>query len=116
MHLGGDWRMLTKREIDDLVKKCNWKWAEVNGVKGRLVCGRGNYASVSIFLPCVGRSDKESYIGTGSYGFYWSSVSLSINNITACGLCFHSEYRQIFDYCRRYGLSIHFVQGFSKCE
>ena len=48
---GGDWRMPTKQELDDLDYNCDWTWTTKNGVNGYEVRGRGGYASNSIFLP-----------------------------------------------------------------
>ncbi len=52
---GGEWRMPTKAEFDELMVECEWEWYgsgyEVKGSTGN-----------SIFLPA-----------DGSYGFYWSS-------------------------------------------
>jgi hypothetical protein len=72
-HWGGDWRMPTGQEFDDLVSKCDWTRTTMNGVNGYLVCGRGDYSSASIFLPGAGYGFWADFVGAG-YGFYWSSV------------------------------------------
>lgn len=67
---GGDWRMPTMDELNELRNNCTWTWTSQNGVNGYKVVGpNGN----SLFLPAAGgRSD--GYLGiAGSYGFYWSS-------------------------------------------
>ncbi len=74
VHWGGDWRMPTKQELEDLNEKCEWTWTTKNGVNGYIVHGRGRYASASIFLPCAGIGDGTSLYFAGSYGHYWSSV------------------------------------------
>ncbi len=74
VHWGGDWRMPTKQELEDLNEKCDWTWTTKNGVNGYIVHGRGRYASASIFLPCAGIGDGTSLYFAGSYGHYWSSV------------------------------------------
>ena len=66
---GGQWRMPTKKEWDELMENCNWLWIEINGVSGYEVTGmNGN----SIFLPVGGkiRSEYKTEIGAG---YYWSS-------------------------------------------
>ena len=72
---GGNWRMPTKAEQDELRNKCSWTWTAQNGVNGYRVTGpNGN----SIFLPAVGwRSGTGVYI-RGYDGYYWSS-SLNSN-------------------------------------
>lgn len=53
---GGTWRMPTKKEMEELVKKCNWKWTTYNDVHGYLVTSSNGK---SIFLPAAGYYDKE---------------------------------------------------------
>ena len=60
---GGNWRMPTKTEMQELIDKCKWKWVTVNGVKGYKVTSKTN--GNSIFLPSLHYA--------GSYGHYWSS-------------------------------------------
>lgn len=67
---GGDWRMPTREEQDELRAKCSWKWTTSGGVKGYVVTGpNGN----SIFLPAAGGRDGSSLSYVGSWGHYWSS-------------------------------------------
>lgn len=69
--LGGNWRMPTEAEWDELRDNCTWTWTTQNGVKGRLVTGpNGN----SIFLPAAGWWYSSSVDGAGSIGYYWSST------------------------------------------
>ena len=48
--------MPTKQELTDLTSKCEWETNTVNGVKGYVVSGKGDYATVSIFLPFAGKA------------------------------------------------------------
>ena len=66
---GGDWRMPTKAEQDELRNNCTWTWTTQNGVNGYKVTGpNGN----SIFLPAAGYRDGADVYYRGYYGFYWS--------------------------------------------
>lgn len=49
----------------------------MNGVKGFVVRGRGDYASNSIFLPATGEGDQTSLNNAGSLGYYWLSEQSS---------------------------------------
>lgn len=113
---GGEWRMPTDEELDDLVEKCDWTWTKVNGVAGYVVRGRGAFASDSIFLPAAGSGFTFQYTGAGMYGRYWSAVSGSAdydcNN--AWYLDFDSKNRGNSNYYRYYGFSIRPVQEFTK--
>ncbi|MGN0846075.1 MAG: chitobiase/beta-hexosaminidase C-terminal domain-containing protein [Kiritimatiellia bacterium] len=75
VYLGAPWRMPTATEFDDLIAKCTITWTTRNGVKGRLVTGKGDFASRSIFLPAAGNGYKTGLNVSGSRGYYWSSQS-----------------------------------------
>ncbi len=113
-HWGGDWRMPTYKELDDLYYKCDWTWTTMNGVNGYIVHGKGDYASNSIFLPCAGYGSGTSLSSAGSHGFYWSSVPPSFNFNLAWDLSFNSGSHGTSYYDRSYGQSVRPLQGFTK--
>lgn len=63
-HWGKKWRTPTKNEWQELLDVCDWKWTNINGVKGYLVTSKKT--KESIFLPIT---DLQSL-----YGGYWSST------------------------------------------
>ena len=79
---GGDWRMPTKAEQDELLNNCTWRWTILNGVNGCNVTGpNGN----SIFLPAAGYCSGTSVYGCGDDGEYWlNSLSGSWSGSYAC--------------------------------
>jgi hypothetical protein len=94
---GGNWRMPTLDEMQELINNCTWEWTSVNGVNGRLVTGpNGN----SIFLPAAGFRDDTSLIHAGSNGLYWSATPDSIS-MYAYYLYF-TWGRYVWDLGRRY--------------
>ena len=114
-HWGGDWRMPTNQEFDDLISKCDWTRTALNGVNGYIVRGKGDYASNSIFLPCAGSGGGTSLNFSGSYGYFWSSVPSSDSNFRAWYLYFDSSYLNTNSYnYRNYGHSVRPVLGFTK--
>ena len=52
VNMGGDWRMPTKAELNDLKEKCDVAWDDTR--KGLVFTGKDAYATASIFLPCPG--------------------------------------------------------------
>lgn len=113
---GGDWRMPTLQELNDLIYKCGWTRTTMNGVKGYVVRGYGSYASNSIFLPWAGDGYETSLDDAGSRGCYWSSVpySYSGSDNGARSLYFGSGYHYADVGNRNLGFSVRPVQGFTK--
>ncbi|MBE6294861.1 MAG: hypothetical protein E7090_09325 [Bacteroidales bacterium] len=75
---GGEWRMPTRDEAEELLVKCDWKSTKVNGVDGDLITGpNGN----TIFLPeCNQRTgDYIDKFGTR----YWTSTRYEYGEKTA---------------------------------
>ncbi len=68
--LGGEWRMPTHSEQEELRNHCNWTVTTVNGVDGYLVSSKSN--SNNIFLPITGSACGNEIIDTDE-GYYWSS-------------------------------------------
>ena len=89
---GGQWRMPTIDEFEELRNNCTWKWTTQNGVNGYKVTSNsnGNY----IFLPAAGYRDLGSLYGAGDYGYYWSSSAYGPNySTTALYLYFYSTWK-----------------------
>lgn len=68
---GGDWRMPTIEELDELRTGCTWAWTRQNGVNGYKVTSKTN--GNSIFLPAAGYRYGSYLYDVGYDGFYWSS-------------------------------------------
>ena len=73
---GGDWRMPTKEEIEELTWNCDWVWTTLNGVNGiRITSKVDGYTDRSIFIPASGYKDDSKQIQTGKAGYLWSSTN-----------------------------------------
>ena len=73
---GGDWRIPTQAEFQELVDNTTVTWTTRNGVNGRLfTAANGN----SIFMPAAGYYNGSSLSNQGNYGATWLS-SLNTNN------------------------------------
>ena len=92
VHLGSPWRMPTDAELQKLVSStyCTVSWTDRNGVYGRLVTGKGDYSSKSIFLPAAGRGEGTDFWYSGERGHYWTSTPYSDGNTHARYLYLHS--------------------------
>ena len=80
---GGNWRMPTKVEQEELRDNCTWTWTTLNGVSGYTVTGpNGN----SIFLPAAGYRSGTNLLTSGIFGYYWSSSLDSAHSSGTYGL------------------------------
>ena len=71
--LGGDWRMPTAAEIDELIANCNAEWTTENGVPGyRFTSNKEGYTGNSVFLPAAGYRLGTTYVYVETDGLFWS--------------------------------------------
>lgn len=76
---GGNWRMPTRSECDELRTYCLWTFTSQNGVYGQKVTGLNGK---SIFLPAAGRYYYYDYnhecelVGEGSEAVYWTNTMI----------------------------------------
>ena len=103
-HWGGQWRLPTKTEFEELIEKCTMKEKVVGKYNGCLVTGpNGN----SIFLPMAGFSQNAEFDDkfVGEEGNYWSATS----NDKECAYYLQIEYGNVlhvYSEARFYGSSI----------
>lgn len=78
-NLGGDWRMPTAEEFDELVNpdNCTWEWTSQDGVNGYKVTSKktGN----AIFLPITGFRYYADTQFRAISGVYWTSSLYTVN-------------------------------------
>ena len=107
--LGGNWRMPTGDEFDELLatkgnENYKWKWTSIKGHKGWKITFLVN--KQSIFLPAAGFRNGTSLINVGSNGYYWSSSLKADDPRNAWYLNFYSEGVYSIYYYRFYGRSV----------
>lgn len=100
---GGDWRMPTKEEQQELLNKCTWTWTTQNGVDGYNVEGP---SGASIFLPAAGYRNGLSLSFAGNRSYYWSSTHLESDCFSAYYLYFYDDSYFMYSYYRNYGQSV----------
>ena len=105
---GGNWRIPTEEEQDELQTKCTWVWGENNGVNGYFV--KGNNGN-SIFLPAAGIRFMYGSLYTNTEGQYWNT-SISTPNGSSY-LQFNSNYIFLSPSYRYCGFSVRPVIKFS---
>lgn len=70
---GGNWRMPTAEEYEELINpdNCKWEWTNKDGINGYKVTGKKT--GKSIFLPITGFRFYEGVQFRSIKGVYWSS-------------------------------------------
>lgn len=99
---GSGWRMPTASEIDELVNRCEWRWAVRNGVPGFIVKGRNG----AIFLPVTGQRSGDKLAFQQTRGYYWSGDISDSDHDYASALFFHKGGKMLKDYRKFYGFAI----------
>lgn len=109
---GGDWRMPTGDEMEELMdtNNCTWERTTQNGVNGYKVTSNKN--GNSIFLPAAGERYNSDLNNAGSNGNYWSSSLVA--NYCQCAnyILFDSGSVGLYDSgARIFGQSVRAVFG-----
>ena len=101
---GGDWRMPTKEQIQELLEECTYESTTQKGVFGILITSKTN--GNSIFLPAGGyQSMFSNYINENCV--YWSSSLNTSDSRRAYNLFSSLEKTSLsYHYNRYYGLLI----------
>lgn len=68
--LGGNWRMPTKAEMQELINNCTWTERTLDGARGYEVTGPNGNA---IFMPCSGQKEQSGSVTWGDHVYLWSS-------------------------------------------
>ena len=68
---GGEWKMPTKEQRDELLNNCTYEWTTMNGINGVKFTGSNGG---SLFFPAAGWHWEGDLYYAGSYGGYWSST------------------------------------------
>ncbi len=88
---GGEWRMPTLSEMQELLTYCTWTWTDnYNGQSGYIVGGMSN----TIFFPAAGYHDGTATNYDGIYGYYWVSTLKDYDNAQC--LIFQSNYGGVY--------------------
>ena len=100
---GGDWKMPTADEMQELVDNCIWSRGRLNGVDGYWVTSKHN--GKSIFLPKTGCRQGKEVLYCGIFGYYWSGA-LCDDNCDAYSLRFYDNHINHERYGRSTGFTV----------
>lgn len=102
---GGDWRIPSIEEFNELIENCNWKWTIQNEIKGYKVTSlKSGYEGVSLFFPAAGfMSPLTNLTSVGEYGSYSSSSLYTENSDRGSGWYFEISSNSILSgFCEKY--------------
>ena len=107
-NLGGNWRMPTMTEWQELIDNCNVVWTENyngTGAVGNILTSKVN--GNSVFFPAAGLCSNSSGYRVGLVGYYWSvNWDSSFNNKSAWCVAFRSNSASWDFWGRANGLSV----------
>lgn len=101
---GGQWRLPSLAEVQELCDRCTWTWTEQEGHCGCTVTGpNGN----SIFLPAAGTRQGTTLYLNGAYGSLLTGTLDTTNHYYNRSLVFYSTSEHWIDTnLRDYGQSV----------
>lgn len=104
--LGGDWRMPTAAEWQELYENTTKVWTKSNGFWGWRFTGTGSNTDKSIFIPAAGYRHGLSYNDANSKGFYWKSSLDSSNPSNALTFAFYEVLTPNMSIMRFHGFAV----------
>ena len=101
---GGEWRLPTKYEMQELIENCSWTWTSEGIFNGYRVTSFRT--GESIFLPAAGYKQGSSLSGANNSGIYWTSTPAGADSCYSYVLNINSDDNYLTNYSRYYGYSI----------
>ena len=103
VHMGAEWKLPSKEQLEELTANTTSEWTTINGVNGRKFTSKvnGNY----IFVPAASGAHDYGMGGVESNGDVWSSSVHSSYSSTAWYLFFHSSNVDVNNFDRMVGCS-----------
>ena len=108
VNLGGNWRMPTKAECQELIDNTTQTWTNDyngTGVAGKVFTSKVN--GKSVFFPAPGYCYVSNVLDVSSRGFYWSASWYSSSG--AWYLLFSSGVQELYNLNRYIGYSVRAV-------
>ena len=100
---GGDWRIPTTNEQQELIDNCIWTTGSLNRVNGYWVTSKNN--GKSIFLPAAGCKEGRDIHYRGIFGYYCSEA-LCNSNYSAHNIRFYNNHISRDEYGRFTGITV----------
>lgn len=99
--MGGDWRMPTKAEFQELIDNTTNGWTQVNGVNGYKFTSKTDTTKY-IFIPAAGNRSRSQMTLVGITGNVWSSSLNTSNPSNAFSILLGSDEGSVISYLYRW--------------
>lgn len=103
---GGQWKMPTRADFQELINECTWTWTRKGDVDGYEIKSKQAGNSNSIFLPASGSKDMSDIRNQGSTAWYWTSTPYSGNDYLSWCLSTTENDISVSPLSRRTGFTI----------
>lgn len=87
---GGDWRLPTREECQELIDSCSWRW---DGSGYEVTARNGNV----LYLPAAGWHNMTSVQDAGDLGRYWTATPSGDDEAYALWINLHRRWLETFD-------------------
>ncbi|MDE7375693.1 MAG: hypothetical protein K2N16_02470 [Muribaculaceae bacterium] len=87
---GGDWRLPTREECQELIDSCSWRW---DGSGYEVTARNGNV----LYLPAAGWHNMTSVQDAGDLGRYWTATPAGDEEAYALWINLHRRWLETFD-------------------
>ncbi len=104
-NMGSDWRMPTKKEMEELLNACAWKTTTINGVFGHLGVSKINRNK--IFLPAM--DFKYMDVPQGQFVIYWTSSLYTDYSVRAFAFTSGDAKTEVLGWGRHQGIPVRAV-------
>ena len=89
---GGNWRIPTVEEFQELLDNCTWKWTKLNGVKGfKVTSNIEGHTDKSIFIPAAGYKSGPKLFNSCPTVNYWTSSLWTRQPHNSLDITFHYD-------------------------
>lgn len=106
---GGNWRMPSNKEIQELISLCDWEQTTINGVEGYKISSQvEGYENNWIFIPITGCKVGTTFF-EDEEGYYWTNTVNQDDQTMADYLYLDRDYMSVWHYYRYQGRSIRAV-------
>lgn len=103
-NMGGDWRMPTKEDFEELLNNTDYKYTTINGINGCIFISKNN--SNKLFFPATGNKIKACNSSFNLMGEYFSSTLEEGYLYSAYHLHFGSTKIKIGTYSRNFACCV----------